>query len=132
MKISVLMGIYNTRSKEILEQSINSILNQTFKDYEFIICDDGSTNNCLKWAKEICGEDKRVVFLENEKNMGLAYTLNKCLFLVGAFIIIYAILWILAELHLIPAIIFMIFPQLVLLAIGIFIVYMAYSRRNIY
>ena len=33
-------------------------------------------------------------------------TLNKCLFLVGAFIIIYAILWILAELHLIPAIIF--------------------------
>ena len=57
-------------------------------------------------------------------------TLNKCLFL--AFIIIYAILWILAELHLIPAIIFMIFPQLVLLAIGIFIVYMAYSRRNIY
>ena len=79
MKISVLMGIYNTRSKEILEQSINSILNQTFKDYEFIICDDGSTNNCLKWAKEICGEDKRVVFLENEKNMGLAYTLNKCL-----------------------------------------------------
>jgi len=59
-------------------------------------------------------------------------TLNKCLFLVGVFIIIYAILWILAELHLIPAIIFMIFPQLVLLAIGIFIVYMAYSRRNIY
>ena len=59
-------------------------------------------------------------------------TLNKCLFLVGAFIIIYAILWILSELHLIPAIIFMIFPQLVLLAIGIFIVYMAYSRRNIY
>lgn len=59
-------------------------------------------------------------------------TLNKCLFLVGAFIIIYAILWILAELHLIPAIIFMIFPQLVLLAIGIFIVYMAYSRRNLY
>lgn len=59
-------------------------------------------------------------------------TLNKCLFLVGAFIIIYAILWILAELNLIPAIIFMIFPQLVLLAIGIFIVYMAYSRRNIY
>ena len=59
-------------------------------------------------------------------------TLNKCLFLVGAFIIIYAILWILAELHLILAIIFMIFPQLVLLAIGIFIVYMAYSRRNIY
>lgn len=59
-------------------------------------------------------------------------TLNKCLFLVGAFIIIYAILWILAELHLIPAIIFMIFPQLVLLTIGIFIVYMAYSRRNIY
>lgn len=59
-------------------------------------------------------------------------TLNKCFLLIGVFIIVYAILWILAELHLIPAIIFMIFPQLILLAIGIFIVYWAYSRRNVF
>lgn len=79
MKVSVLMGIYNTRNKELLETSLKSILNQTFNDFELIICNDGSSNECLKWAKEICGSDTRVKFLENEKNRGLAYTLNKCL-----------------------------------------------------
>lgn len=77
--ISVIMGIYNTKSREYLEKSIKSILNQTYSDFEFIICDDGSTNDCLKWAKEICGNDKRVVFLENDSNKGLSFTLNKCL-----------------------------------------------------
>lgn len=79
MKISVIMGIYNTLSKEMLETSINSILNQTYTDFEFIICDDGSTNECKKWAEEICKNDKRVRFIENEKNKGLAFTLNHCL-----------------------------------------------------
>lgn len=58
--------------------------------------------------------------------------LNKILMLFGILIIIYAILWILAKLKLIPAIIYAIFPQIVLLLIGIFIVYMAYVRRNGY
>ena len=57
---------------------------------------------------------------------------NKIAMLVGALIIIYAVLWILAELKLIPVILFAIFPQIVLLLIGIFIVYIAYSKRNIY
>ena len=59
-------------------------------------------------------------------------TLNKVLMLAGILIIIYAILWILAELKLIPLIIFLLFPQVVLLLIGIFIFYQAYSRRNLY
>ena len=57
---------------------------------------------------------------------------NKIAMLVGALIIIYAVLWILAELKLIPVVLFAIFPQIVLLLIGIFIVYIAYSKRNIY
>lgn len=57
---------------------------------------------------------------------------NKVAMLVGAVIIVYAILWILAELNLIPVVLFAIFPQIVLLLIGIFIVYVAYSRRNNY
>lgn len=77
--ISVIMGIYNTKCREYLEESLNSILNQTYSDFELIICDDGSTNDCIQWAKDICKKDKRVVFLKNEKNMGLAYTLNRCL-----------------------------------------------------
>ena len=57
---------------------------------------------------------------------------NKIAMLIGALIIIYAVLWILAELKLIPVVLFAIFPQIVLLLIGIFIVYIAYSKRNIY
>ena len=57
---------------------------------------------------------------------------NKIAMLMGILIIIYALLWILAELKLIPVVLFAIFPQVVLLLIGIFIVYIAYSRRNSY
>lgn len=78
-KVSVIMGIYHTPSKEMLEKSINSILNQSYTNFELIICDDGSTNDCVSWAKEICKNDNRVIFLKNEKNSGLAYTLNHCL-----------------------------------------------------
>lgn len=77
--ISVLMGVYNTKNKEYLEKSLKSILNQTYSDFELIICDDGSTNDCIKWAKEIVNNDKRVVFIKNKSNRGLAYTLNHCL-----------------------------------------------------
>ena len=57
-------------------------------------------------------------------------TLNKVIMLFGIVIVIYAILWILAKLNLIPSIIFGIFPQIVLLLIGIFIFYYAWSSRN--
>lgn len=78
-KISVIMGICNTKSKKYLEISINSILSQTYKNFELIICDDGSSNGCVKWAKEICKNDNRVLFIKNDTNRGLAYTLNHCL-----------------------------------------------------
>lgn len=78
-KVSVIMGIYNSKNKEYLTKSINSVLNQTFSDFEFIICNDGSTNDCEKWAKEICKADRRVIFIKNKENKGLAHTLNKCL-----------------------------------------------------
>ncbi len=58
--------------------------------------------------------------------------LYKIALLFGIIIIIYAILWILAELKLIPVVLFAIFPQIVLLLIGIFIVYFAITKRNQY
>ena len=78
-KVSVIMGVYNIADRVVLEKSIFSILNQTFKDFEFIICDDGSTDNTLDLVKDICKDDARVIFIENETNKGLAYVLNKCL-----------------------------------------------------
>ena len=58
--------------------------------------------------------------------------LNKFLLLLGIVIIVYAVLWILAELKIIPVIFFAIFPQIVLLLVGIFIVYIAMSKRKRY
>ena len=73
-KISVLMPVYNT-PKDFLKEAIDSILNQTFKDFEFLIINDGSTNN----AEDIIlsYEDKRIKYIKNEKNLGLIDTLNK-------------------------------------------------------
>lgn len=78
-KVSVIMGIYNIPTKDILKKSIESILNQTYKNIEFIIIDDGSTNNTYEWAKEIISDDDRVKLTKNEKNIGLTKTLNLCL-----------------------------------------------------
>lgn len=75
--ISVVMGVYNIPNKKILEKSMYSILNQTYKNIEFIIIDDGSTNDTYKWLKEIIGNDDRVVLVQNEVNLGLQKTLNK-------------------------------------------------------
>lgn len=78
-KVSIIMGIYNIPSKNILKKAIDSILNQTYANIEFIIIDDGSTNCTYEWAKEIVKSDDRVILLKNEKNIGLTKTLNLCL-----------------------------------------------------
>ncbi len=77
--ISVIMGVYNIPSKEILKLSIDSILNQSYKNIEFIVVDDGSTNDTLKWVKELTKNDKRVIILKNKVNQGTEFCLNKAL-----------------------------------------------------
>ncbi len=78
-KISVLMPVYNPK-EEYLRESIESILNQTYSDYEFIIINDSSTNN----AKQVIlsYDDSRIKYFENEENLGLIKTLNRGLELV--------------------------------------------------
>lgn len=77
--VSVIMGVYNIDNEALLRKSVMSVLNQTFANFEFIICDDGSQNNTFLWLQSISQVDKRIVLLKNESNKGLAYTLNKCL-----------------------------------------------------
>lgn len=78
-KVSVLMPVYNTE-EVFLREAIESILSQTFKDFEFLIINDGSTNN----AEEIIlsYKDERIKYIKNEFNIGLIKTLNKGLELV--------------------------------------------------
>ena len=76
-KVSVIMGIYNCAST--LQEALNSLYAQTFQDFKIILCDDGSQDETLKVAEENARLYPNVVVLKNEKNMGLNYTLNRCL-----------------------------------------------------
>ncbi len=72
--VTVLMSVYNAREEE-LKQSIESILNQTFKDFEFIIINDGSTNNTEDVI--LSYNDKRIRYVKNERNLKIIDSLNK-------------------------------------------------------
>lgn len=78
-ELTVIMSVYNCPSKQMLCRAIDSILNQTYRDYEFIICDDGSTNDTAKWILEKAETDKRIVLARNKRNCGLAAALDKCI-----------------------------------------------------
>lgn len=71
--ISVIMSVYNTE-KEYLDAAIESILNQTHDNFEFIIINDGSDGQCVSELEKY--HDKRIVLLHNEENMGLTKSLN--------------------------------------------------------
>ena len=71
------MGVYNC--EKTLKESINSIINQTYENWELIMCDDGSTDRTYEIANEYAKKDERIKLIKNSKNMGLAKTLNNCL-----------------------------------------------------
>jgi len=81
--ISVILSVYN--GEKYIKEAIGSILDQTFTDFEFIIIDDGSTDQTPEVLDEFT--DTRIVRLKNEKNLGLVRSLNKALSLAkGEFI----------------------------------------------
>lgn len=78
--VSVIMSVYNSNNYQTLLNSVNSILNQTFQDFEFIICDDGSTNKVTrKYLQEINRLDKRIKVIGYKTNKGLGYSRNQCI-----------------------------------------------------
>lgn len=78
--VSVLLPVYN--AEFFLNDSINSILNQTFKNFELIIINDGSSDRSEEIILSI--SDKRIKYIRNEKNLGLIETLNKGISLSSA------------------------------------------------
>ena len=74
-KVSVLIPAYN--AEKYLGEAIDSILNQTFTDFECIIIDDCSTDNTWKIIQKYAKKDSRIVGVKNEKNLKLSATLNK-------------------------------------------------------
>ena len=74
-KVSVLMPAYN--SEKYIAEAIESILNQTFSDFEFIIINDGSTDKTAEIVDGYAQADKRIKFINNKKNQGLIAVLNQ-------------------------------------------------------
>lgn len=72
-KVSVIMPVYNAEA--YLEKSISCILTQTFKDFEFLIMNDGSTDQSLQIIKDFAQKDHRIRFF-SQKNSGIVASLN--------------------------------------------------------
>ena len=78
-KISVVMCVYNEKPKYLIE-AIDSILNQEYGEFEFIITLDNPTNNKLEQIiNKYMKKDKRIIFLKNRENLGLTKSLNKAI-----------------------------------------------------
>jgi len=73
--ISVVMPVYN--SGELIHQTIKSILNQTYTNFEFIIINDASKDNTLKVVKKYQKLDKRIKIINNPNNLGISLASNK-------------------------------------------------------
>ena len=76
-RITVLMGIYNCAST--LVEALDSLYSQTFQDFKIVLCDDGSTDDTYEVARVYADKRDNIILVRNEKNMGLNYTLNRCL-----------------------------------------------------
>ena len=74
-KISVVMPVYNAEAYII--DAIESILNQTFNEFEFIIIDDCSKDGCWEIIQKYARQDERIVAIRNDKNLKISKTLNK-------------------------------------------------------
>lgn len=78
-KLSVIMGVYNCKNIELLKKSVQSVIDQSFTDWEFLICNDGSSDNTLSVLNDIALMDSRIKILSYCENKGLAHALNVCL-----------------------------------------------------
>jgi len=74
-KISVIMPNYN--AGRFIAEAIESILGQTFQDFEFIIIDDGSTDDSWGIIQNYARKDARIIALKNETNLKICETLNR-------------------------------------------------------
>ena len=77
--LTVLMPVLYHNAEKFLAESINSILSQTYSNFEFVILDDGSTDNSLKIIEAYAKEDKRIKVIVNQKNRGEAKCRNRLL-----------------------------------------------------
>lgn len=71
------MGIYNCAP--YLVEALDSLYAQTYQNFKIILCEDGSSDDTYQVAADYAAKRDNIVLLRNERNMGLNYTLNRCL-----------------------------------------------------
>lgn len=76
-KVSIGMPVYN--GENFIEKCITSVLGQTFRDLELIICDNASEDRTQVICRRFAEQDPRVKYIRNEKNLGAAPNYNRCL-----------------------------------------------------
>jgi glycosyltransferase involved in cell wall biosynthesis len=79
------MAVHN--EERFLKQAITSIINQSYRNFEFIIVDDASTDTSPKIIKDFAGKDVRIIVLRNSSRKGLTKSLNKALELAKGYLI---------------------------------------------
>ena len=75
VKVSVVMAAFN--EENVIQKAITSICMQSFDNWELIVIDDGSTDDTVSIANSLAERNSRIVVLKNDKNIGLAASLNK-------------------------------------------------------
>ncbi|MCL5746963.1 MAG: glycosyltransferase [Patescibacteria group bacterium] len=73
--VSVIMPVYN--AEKYLAEAVESILSQTYKNFEFIITDDASTDESWKILKKYAAQDKRIKLFRNSRNLGISATVRE-------------------------------------------------------
>ena len=76
-RVTIISGIYNCA--DTLDEAVESILGQTFQEWKWVLCDDGSTDDTFQKAQAYADRHDNIILIQNDHNRGLNYTLNHCL-----------------------------------------------------
>ena len=76
LKISIIIPVYNT--SKYLRKCLDSVINQSYKNYEVIVVNDGSSDNSLEIIKEYMKNNSKITLID-QKNMGLSASRNNAL-----------------------------------------------------
>ena len=88
--VSVVMPNFNGANH--IEESIQSIINQSYENWELVICDDGSTDNSWEIIEHLAKNDERISIYKNETNLGNPKNRNRLLSLISANTVYIAVL----------------------------------------
>jgi len=74
-RLSIALPVYN--GEKYVKQALDSILNQTYRDFELIICDNASTDKTAQICQEYAARDSRIQYYRNERNIGCPKNFNR-------------------------------------------------------